>query len=208
MKARVYLSVGALLLFLAPLGCSDKAESPAPETPPEEQPTPEPEPEKPEFVDANMSMEELMKTEDPDRNYRLVSYRDDTCAMYSFFDPMTELQRGTPRDQLQWVSEKVDGNSVRWTYRITNGDHDEAVRQTLERWAEKEDEEEYPDYDQGKGCFPLNVVARQIESDGRLFAACGYVYNSALSLRSLLGGGLGVHSVPSGHEVCNHDQEK
>ena len=36
MKARVYLSVGALLLFLAPLGCSDKAESPAPETPPEE----------------------------------------------------------------------------------------------------------------------------------------------------------------------------
>ena len=142
MKARVYLSLGALLLFLAPLGCSDKAESPAPETPPEEQPTPEPEPEKPEFVDANMSMEELMKTEDPDRNYRLVSYRDDTCAMYSFFDPMTELQRGTPRDQLQWVSEKVDGNSVRWTYRITNGDHDEAVRQTLERWAEKEDEEE------------------------------------------------------------------
>ena len=103
MKARVYLSVGALLLFLAPLGCSDKAESPAPETPPEEQPTPEPE--KPEFVDANMSMEELMKTEDPDRNYRLVSYRDDTCAMYSFFDPMTELQRGTPRDQSQWVSE-------------------------------------------------------------------------------------------------------
>ena len=98
--------------------------------------------EKPEFVDANMSMEELMKTEDPDRNYRLVSYRDDTCAMYSFFDPMTELQRGTPRDQLQWVSEKVDGNSVCWTYRITNGDHDEAVRQILERWAEKEDEEE------------------------------------------------------------------
>ena len=39
--------------------------------------------------------------------------------MYSFFDPMTELQRGTPRDQLQWVSEKVDGNSVCWTYRIT-----------------------------------------------------------------------------------------
>ena len=35
MKARVYLSLGALLLFLAPLGCSDKAESPAPEAPPE-----------------------------------------------------------------------------------------------------------------------------------------------------------------------------
>lgn len=87
-----------MLLFLAPLGCSDKAENPAPETPPEEQPTPEPETEKPEFVDANMSMEEYMKTEDPDRNYRLVSYRDDTCAMYSFFEPMTEAQCGTPRD--------------------------------------------------------------------------------------------------------------
>ena len=69
MKARVYLSLGALLLFLAPLGCSDKAESPAPEAPPEEQPTPEPEPEKPEFVDANKSMEEYMKTEDPDCYY-------------------------------------------------------------------------------------------------------------------------------------------
>ena len=41
MKARVYLSLGALLLFLTPLSCSDKAESPAPETPPEEQPAPE-----------------------------------------------------------------------------------------------------------------------------------------------------------------------
>ena len=143
MKVRVYLSVGALLLFLAPLGCSDKAESPAPETPPEEQPV-QPSEEYKEMYHSmeDMSMEELMKTEDPDRNYRLVSYRDDTCAMYSFFDPMTELQRGTPRDQLQWVSEKVDGNSVCWTYRITNGDHDEAVRQILERWAEKEDEEE------------------------------------------------------------------
>ena len=30
MKARVYLSLGALLLFLAPLGCSDKAERQAP----------------------------------------------------------------------------------------------------------------------------------------------------------------------------------
>ena len=84
MKARVYLSVGALLLFLAPLGCSDKAESPAPETPPEEQPTPEPEPEKPEFVDANMSMEELMKTEDPDRkSTRLNSSHDRQSRMPS-----------------------------------------------------------------------------------------------------------------------------
>ena len=143
MKVRVYLSVGALLLFLAPLGCSDKAESPAPETPPEEQPTPEPEPEKPEFVDANMSMEELMKTEDPDRNYRLVSYRDDTCAMYSFFEPMTEAQHGTPRDQSAWVLEEFPDrpNAVRWTYRITDKDYKEAVRQTLERWADRDEEE-------------------------------------------------------------------
>ena len=144
MKARVYLSVGALLLFLAPLGCSDKAESPAPETPPEEQPTPEAEPEKPEFVDANMSMEELMKTEDPDRNYRLVSYRDDTCAMYSFFDPMTESQRGTPRDQSAWVLEEFPDrpNAVRWTYRITDKDYKEAVRQTLKRWADRDEEKQ------------------------------------------------------------------
>ena len=176
MKARVYLSLGALLLFLAPLGCSDKAESPAPEAPPEEQPTPEPEPEKPEFVDANKSMEEYMKTEDPDCYYTYFRMQNasqenviffistkmsasgqqiviapgeqgtwgqtmekmpwiddndvlaknldalgfvelyfnpdlegrlsgicwlelDTCAQYSFFEPMTESQRGTPRSK-------------------------------------------------------------------------------------------------------------
>ncbi|WP_418681993.1 hypothetical protein [Alistipes putredinis] len=220
MKTRAYLSLGALLLFLAPLGCSDKAESPAPETPPEEQPTPEPE--KPEFVDANKSMEEYMKTEDPDCyytyfrmqnasqenviffistkmsasgdmiriapgeqgtwgqtmekmswiddndvlvknldalgfvelyfnvppaediNYRLVSYRDDTCAMYSFFEPMTEAQHGTPRDQSAWVLEEFPDrpNAVRWTYRITDKDYKEAVRQTLKRWADRDEEKQ------------------------------------------------------------------
>ena len=59
MKARVYLSLGALLLFLAPLSCSDKAESPAPEAPPT------PEPEKPEFVDKNTTMEENIGEEYP-----------------------------------------------------------------------------------------------------------------------------------------------
>ena len=220
MKARVYLSLGALLLFLAPLSCSNKAESPAPETPPEEQPTPEPE--KPEGVDANKSMEEYMKTEDPDCyytyfrmqnasqenviffistkmsasgdmiriapgeqgtwgqtmekmswiddndvlvknldalgfvelyfnvppaediNYRLVSYRDDTCAMYSFFEPMTEAQHGTPRDQSAWVLEEFPDrpNAVRWTYRITDKDYKEAVRQTLKRWADRDEEKQ------------------------------------------------------------------
>ena len=63
MKARVYLSLGALLLFLAPLSCSDKAESPAPEAPPT------PEPEKPEFVDKGYTMEENIDEEDPDCYY-------------------------------------------------------------------------------------------------------------------------------------------
>lgn len=65
----------------------------------------------------------------------------DTCAMYSFFEPTITSETPTPRDQSQWVFEKVDENSVRWTYRITNGDHDEAVRQTLERWADRDEEE-------------------------------------------------------------------
>jgi hypothetical protein len=52
-----------LLLFLAPLGCSDKAENTSPEAPPEEQPTPKPG--KPEFVDKNTTMEENIGEEYP-----------------------------------------------------------------------------------------------------------------------------------------------
>ena len=48
---------------MAPLGCSDKAESPAPEAPPT------PEPEKPEFVDKGYTMEENIDEEDPDCYY-------------------------------------------------------------------------------------------------------------------------------------------
>lgn len=220
MKARVYLSLGALLLFLAPLSCSDKAENTSPEAPSEEQPMPEPE--KPEFVDANKSMEEYMKTEDPklsssyfrfqnagkdtitihistkmsaspgvmlirpgeqgtwlstmeklpwiDDNDVLVKNLDtlgfvqlyfnvppitedfyhvitpdvDTCAEYSFFDPMTEELRGTPRDQSAWVLEEFPDrpNAVRWTFRITEREYEEAVRQTLERWADRDEEEQ------------------------------------------------------------------
>lgn len=72
---------------------------------------------------------------------RPVWHTTDTCAMYSFFEPTITSETPTPRDQSQWVFEKVDENSVRWTYRITNGDHDEAVRQTLERWADRDKEE-------------------------------------------------------------------
>ena len=52
MKARIYLSLGALLLFLAPLGCSDP-DAPSPEQPPAE----------PEFIDVTESMEENIDEE-------------------------------------------------------------------------------------------------------------------------------------------------
>ena len=68
----------------------------------------------------------------------------DTCAQYSFFEPMTESQRGTPRDQSAWVLEEFPDrpNAVRWTYRITDKDYKEAVRQTLERWADRDEEKQ------------------------------------------------------------------
>ena len=50
---------------------------------------------------------------------------------------------GTPRDQSAWVLEEFPDrpNAVRWTYRITDKDYKEAVRQTLERWADRDEEE-------------------------------------------------------------------
>lgn len=39
-------------------------------------------------------------------NYHAITPDVDTCAQYSFFDPMTESQRGTPRDQSAWVLEE------------------------------------------------------------------------------------------------------
>ena len=219
MKARVYLSLGALLLFLAPLGCSDKAENTSPEAPPEEQPMPEPE--KPEFVDVGHTMEGNIDQEENNGGYSYFRFQNagkdtiiiyistkmsaspgailirpgeqgtwwqtmeklpwiddndvliknldalgfvelyfnpdlegrlsgicwlelDTCAQYSFFDPMTESQRGTPRDQSAWVFEEFPDrpNAVRWTYRITDKDYKEAVRQTLERWADRDKEKQ------------------------------------------------------------------
>ena len=75
-------------------------------------------------------------------NYHAITPDVDTCAQYSFFDPMTESQRGTPRDQSAWVLEEFPDrpNAVRWTYRITDKDYKEAVRQTLERWADRDEE--------------------------------------------------------------------
>ena len=74
MKVRVYLSVGALLLFLAPLSCSDKAESPAPETPPEEQPVQPSE----EYKEMYHSMEDNIKDEEPSLYYTYFRMRNDS----------------------------------------------------------------------------------------------------------------------------------
>ena len=54
----------------------------------------------------------------------------DTMAQYSFYDGLEyDSKEATPKDP------------ARWTFRITNEDHGVAVRQTLERWAKKDDEE-------------------------------------------------------------------
>ena len=167
-----------MLLFLASLGCSDKAENTSPEAPSEEQPTPKPE--KPEFVDKNTTMEENIGEEYPDCYYtyfRMQNASQENAIFFistkmsasgdmiriapgeqgtwgqmmekmlwiddnDFFDPMTESQRGTPRDQSAWVLEEFPDrpNAVRWTYRITDKDYKEAVRQTLERWADRDEE--------------------------------------------------------------------
>ena len=51
---------------------------------------------------------------------------------------------GTPRDQSAWVLEEFPDrpNAVRWTYQITDKDYKEAVRQTLERWADRDEQKQ------------------------------------------------------------------
>ena len=66
----------------------------------------------------------------------------DTMAQYSFYDGLEyNSKEATPKDPARWTFEKFNDHRVRWTYRITNEDHGVAVRQTLERWAKKDDEE-------------------------------------------------------------------
>ena len=66
----------------------------------------------------------------------------DTMAQYSFYDGLEyNSKEATPKDPARWTFEKFNDHRVRWTYRVTNADYDEAVRQTEERWAEKDDEE-------------------------------------------------------------------
>ena len=51
---------------------------------------------------------------------------------------------GTPRDQSVWLLEEFSNrrNAVRWTYQLTDKDYKEAVRQTLERWADRDEEKQ------------------------------------------------------------------
>ena len=60
----------------------------------------------------------------------------------SFYEGLEyDSPRATPKDPARWTFERFSDYRVRWTYRITNEDHDEAVRQTLERWADRDEEE-------------------------------------------------------------------
>lgn len=74
---------------------------------------------------------------------RFISPRLDTCAIYSFHEGLEyDSREATPKDPARWTFEKFTDHRVRWTYRITNEDHGVAVRQTLERWAKKDEENE------------------------------------------------------------------
>ena len=77
---------------MASLGCSDKAESPAPEAPPT------PEPEKPEFVDKGYTMEENIDEEDPD-------------CYYTYF----RMQNASPENVIFFISTKMSasGDQIR-----------------------------------------------------------------------------------------------
>lgn len=217
MKARVYVSLGALLLFLVPLGCSDTTSTSEVLLPQE-----------PEFRDVNETMEEHIEQETPNAYYSYFRFQNasdhtfyfnvstkygseplvtyirpgeqgthfialekipltgltdalitdlslmgwirfwvnapapgefpplgggrpgqqrwladdlDTMAQYSFYDGLEyNSKEATPKDPARWTFEKFNDHRVRWTYRITNEDHDEAVRQTLERWADRDEE--------------------------------------------------------------------
>lgn len=74
-------------------------------------------------------------------DWRVPNEFQDTCAMYVFTALELNSPKKTPKDPSQWKFEKFSDHSVRWTYRVTNADYDEAVRQTEERWAEKDDGE-------------------------------------------------------------------
>ena len=74
-------------------------------------------------------------------DWRVPNEFQNTCAMYVYTALEPNSPKKTPKDPSQWKFEKFSDHRVRWTYRVTNADYDEAVRQTEERWAEKDDGE-------------------------------------------------------------------
>ena len=64
MRTKICTSLGALLLFLAPLGCSDP-DAPSPEQPPAE----------PEFIDVTESTEEHIEKETPGCYYNYFRFQ-------------------------------------------------------------------------------------------------------------------------------------
>ena len=64
----------------------------------------------------------------------------DTCATYGFSKLEPNSPKATPLDPAQWTVERFNDHRIRWTYKATNADREEAVRQTLERWADKPDQ--------------------------------------------------------------------
>ena len=61
----------------------------------------------------------------------------DTCATYIFSELEPNSPKSTPLDPAQWKVERFNDHRIRWTYKVTNADREEAVRQTLERWKDR-----------------------------------------------------------------------
>lgn len=61
----------------------------------------------------------------------------DTCALYYFNELEPNSPKATPKDPAQWKVERFNDHRIRWTYKVTNADREEAVRQTRERWKDR-----------------------------------------------------------------------
>lgn len=63
----------------------------------------------------------------------------DTFVRYRFSKLEPNSAIATPLDPAQWGINRFNDHRIRWTYKVTNADRKEVVRQTLERWADKPD---------------------------------------------------------------------
>lgn len=86
-----------------------------------------------DFFPNALTPEELSKAD----RISIPNDEQDTCATYTFENLTPHAPMTTPKDPTQWTFEKFSDHRVRWTYRVTNAIHDEAVRQTLERWKDR-----------------------------------------------------------------------